>query len=405
MDDDEGFQILPDGANYFYLAGAFSGSVNFSLNGGTNMQTSPNSRTTFFAKYSNTGNFGYIKMFSGNHPPNINELKKDGAGSLIFAGSFYGTVDFDPSSSIFNLSSQGNVNAWIAKYSNSGQFAWGKTFTSTSSSSAKTCIIDSSNNILLGGGYFYEIRFSANSALYRKSAGLEDFYLVYISKDGQIKNTYTFGRFGNDLINHIAYSKGLIGIAGAIEIFETDLDPSVNVSNHRASQDQDGFIAKYRLCVAPEVSILWNFITMKASVDGVEYQWMDGLTNEAIPGADQQYFTPAEDGKYYVVISTADGCTSSSQTLDIVNLGLEEVQKGQITVYPNPTSSTLTIKMENASDSYSASVYSLSGVLILTQNLSGNTAYELDASSWMQGVYLIRLDSESESQVFKIMKN
>ena len=144
---------------------------------------------------------------------------------------------------------------------------------------------------------------------------------------------------------------------------------------------------------------------MTASVSGVDYQWIDAATNEAIPGATQQSFAPIEDGSYYVVISTADGCSSSSQILDIVNLGLEEVQKGQITLYPNPTSSWITIKTENASENYRVSVYSLSGTPVLTQNLNGNAAYDLDASGWSQGVYLIRLDSENESQVFKIIKN
>jgi hypothetical protein len=407
--EDQGFQLLPDGATNFYLSGVFSGSVNFSLNGGTNMYTSPNSRTTFFAKYSNSGNLGYVKMLAGNYPPRINDLKKDQLGNLIFVGNLSGTVDVDPSTSIHNLTSLGSwnsLNAFVTKYSGSGQFLWGKLFTSPySGSTAKTCIVDSTDNILVGGEYYGEMRFSDSPGSYRESSGLNDLYLAYITKNGQFEQGFTFNSWGDASMEHITYSDGLIGIAGSIHIYDVDFDPSAAINKYRGSQSTDGFVAKYQFCTSPSVSILWNFITMTASVSGVEYQWIDAATNEAIPGATQQSFTPTEDGSYYVAISTADGCSASSQTLDIVNLGLEEVKKGQIILYPNPTSSLITIKTENSSENYYVSVYSLSGAPILTRNLNGNATYDLDASEWSQGVYLIRLDSENDSQVFKIIKN
>jgi hypothetical protein len=229
--------------------------------------------------------------------------------------------------------------------------------------------------------------------------------LAYITKNGQFEQGFTFNSWGDASMEHITYSDGLIGIAGSIHIYDVDFDPSAAINKYRGSQSTDGFVAKYQFCTSPSVSILWNFITMTASVSGVEYQWIDAATNEAIPGATQQSFTPTEDGSYYVAISTADGCSASSQTLDIVNLGLEEVKKGQIILYPNPTSSLITIKTENSSENYYVSVYSLSGAPILTRNLNGNATYDLDASEWSQGVYLIRLDSENDSQVFKIIKN
>ncbi|TSJ39919.1 T9SS type A sorting domain-containing protein [Fluviicola chungangensis] len=399
------FQILPDGTNNFYLSGSFSGTVNMNLNGGVNNYTSINPQATFFARYSNTGNIGYVKILNTTYTPNINEFKKDNTGNLILAGSFKGVLDCDPSSATYNLTSN-SYNSFIAKYTSSGQLTWAKSFETYSVNEIKSFIIDSVNNILVGGQYLGDIQFSANPDIHRTSVEeSRDIFLVYLNETGQINNVFSFGTLSPENLTCITYKDDLIGVTGEVAPISMDLDPSGNIHSVRSYNDIDGFIAKYQLCSTPQVSILWDFVTMTASVSGVDYQWVNGSTNEAIPGADQQYFTPTEGGSYYVVISTPDGCTSSSQTIDIVNLGLEEVQKGQITLYPNPTSSIIAIKTENPSDSYKSSIYSLSGTLILTQNLNGNSTYNLDVSAWPQGVYLIRLDSENESQVFKIVKN
>ena len=402
---DRAFQILPDGINNFYLSGVFTGTANLSLNGTTSSHTSQNAQATFFARYSNTGAVGYVKVLNSTYFLNISEFKKDHAGSLILVGNFKGTLDCDPSASTFYLTTN-NPHSFIGKYSASGQFNWARYFDSYSSNGINSCVVDSADNVLVGGYFSGDIQFSVNPNIHRSAiGGTANNFLVYFNPNGQINNVFSFGPLSAEYITHIAYKDGLIGITGNVNQIAIDVDPSLAEHTIIGYNNSDGYLLKYRLCTAPQVSILWDFITIKASVDGLQYQWIDASTNEAIPGATQQSFTPTEDGSYYVVISTADGCSSSSQILDIVNLGLEEVQKGSITLYPNPTSSRITIKTEDPSESYRVSVYSLSGAPVLTQTLNGNATYDLDASGWSQGVYLIRLDSENDSQVFKIIKN
>jgi hypothetical protein len=48
----------------------------------------------------------------------------DNIGNLYLAGSFNGTVDFDPGPGIFNLTSTGNADAFLAKYNSSGGLLW-----------------------------------------------------------------------------------------------------------------------------------------------------------------------------------------------------------------------------------------------------------------------------------------
>ncbi|WP_294675656.1 T9SS type A sorting domain-containing protein [uncultured Fluviicola sp.] len=402
---DRSFQILPNGISNFYLSGAFSGTANLNLNGGVSNYTSLHAQATFFASYSNTGIPGYVKTLNSTYYLNISEFQKDHAGNLILAGSFKGTLDCDPSSSVFNLTTN-NLHSFVGKYSATGQFNWAKLFDNYSVNEIHSCIVDSSGNILVGGYFSGNIQFSVNPNIHRNAiGGTGNNFLVYFDPNGEVHNVFSFGPLSTQYITHIAYRNGLVGITGSVHEISVDFDPSSEVQLLRSSNYSDGYLLKYQLCIAPQASILWDFFTMTASVSGTGYQWVNAETNEDIPGATQQSFTPTEDGSYYVVVSTADGCSTSSQILEIINLGVEEIQKGQITLYPNPTSSLITIKIENPSESYRVSVCSLSGAPVLTQTLNGNTAYDLDASDWSQGVYLIRLDSENDSQVFKIMKN
>ncbi len=76
------------------------------------------------------------------------------------------------------------------------------------------------------------------------------------------------------------------------------------------------------------------------------------------------------------------------------------------TVYPNPTVSTVNLKIENqVIDNLSFQLYDISGKLLINQKIN-STETTLEMSSFDAAYYFLKvIDSNKEVQTFKIIKN
>ncbi|WP_333599034.1 T9SS type A sorting domain-containing protein [Flavobacterium sp.] len=85
------------------------------------------------------------------------------------------------------------------------------------------------------------------------------------------------------------------------------------------------------------------------------------------------------------------------------NLANQQFANNSFKVYPNPSSSFVTISSEQL-DSFKLKVTDLTGKVMLTQEFSGieNT---VDVSSFATGLYFFEINSGSKSETIKIMKN
>ena len=86
-----------------------------------------------------------------------------------------------------------------------------------------------------------------------------------------------------------------------------------------------------------------------------------------------------------------------NQTLEVPQLELSQT----ITVYPNPTTSTLIFKTDTNLSNEKVSVFNLSGQLISEKQITGENA--LDLSELSSGVYLIQFKNRNINS-FKIIK-
>lgn len=87
-------------------------------------------------------------------------------------------------------------------------------------------------------------------------------------------------------------------------------------------------------------------------------------------------------------------------------LAVEDVQKNNgITVFPNPTSGFITIQNTKNNSLKDVEVYNASGLLIKNFNLNnGFNKASLDMSQLTNGVYILKVKSETESNTVKVIK-
>jgi len=109
--------VLDANANV-YLTGTFGGAKNDFNPGRGTYSLDPSKGRGFFEKLDTNGKFVWAE--------NINvspaSIAVDSSGYVYIGGSFSGTVDFDPGSGTYNLTSAGGNDAFVLKLTSAGAF-------------------------------------------------------------------------------------------------------------------------------------------------------------------------------------------------------------------------------------------------------------------------------------------
>jgi hypothetical protein len=115
--------ITMDNAGKILLTGYFSGTADFDP--GPAIYNLTAGLSVFILKLDASGNFVWAKQFAGGTAFGYS-ITTDGGGNILTSGDFYGSVDFDPGTSTYNLSSGGGMAVFISKLNASGNFVWAK---------------------------------------------------------------------------------------------------------------------------------------------------------------------------------------------------------------------------------------------------------------------------------------
>lgn len=146
-DDDNGLSITLDGSNNVYVSGSYRGQKNF--NPGGSGGTTADINAIFFAKYSSSGAFQWVKSIESNSASGRTIAFSSAQNRIYLAGEFSGSsVDFDPNGGSQNLN-DANGQSFIASYGLNGTIISAKNFGSFSS--LNDMAIDPAGNIYITG--------------------------------------------------------------------------------------------------------------------------------------------------------------------------------------------------------------------------------------------------------------
>lgn len=139
--------------------------------------------------------------------------------------------------------------------------------------------------------------------------------------------------------------------------------------------------------------------TISAST-GVSYQWINCATNASIAGETSQNFTVTANGGYAVIVTNANGCSDTSACVTIGYIGLDEITKDNIVVYPNPTQNEVTINM-TASEASLELVDAQGKVLQKLAVVSGD---KISLASYERGVYFLNMRTVNGLSTVRVVK-
>jgi hypothetical protein len=124
---------------------------------GFDYTTSDNNSTSSAAKANITvispAITGWARSFGSNDADRVYAMTVDGKGNIYLVGVFTGVVDFDPSPKNKLIASAGKTDAFISKFSPSGDLLWARTIGGTGDDEARGVSVDGSDNVYIAGTY------------------------------------------------------------------------------------------------------------------------------------------------------------------------------------------------------------------------------------------------------------
>jgi len=179
---DSGKSIALDITGNVYLTGSFIGSVDFNHGSAVKIFTSLGSTDIFVSKFDSEGNFIWAKQMGGNSDDEGFYLCVDGSGSTYVTGSFFTTCNLDPGVSNSNVTSNGQVDIFISKFDQSGNFVWGKAFGGIRVDVGKAIATDGMGNVLVTGRFGGTVNFDPGTGVTNLiSAGGSDVFVQKLS--------------------------------------------------------------------------------------------------------------------------------------------------------------------------------------------------------------------------------
>lgn len=190
--------IAVDSQNNIYMAGEYydvadfdPSSATYSL--GTPTYSIPN---IYIAKYSSTGTFLWVKGIEGSENKECRDIAVDNNGNVFITGSFFGTVDFDPSNNSNLITAQGLSDGFFAKYDSNGALLFAKSFGGSEYDGGAGISVKNSGNISVSGSFGGTSDFDPSTNNFTLSANsntLNEGFVADYNSTGQFNWVCKFG--------------------------------------------------------------------------------------------------------------------------------------------------------------------------------------------------------------------
>jgi len=212
----------------------------------------------------------WINSIGSSQNDDSYSIDYDAFGNVYVCGWFSGTADFDPSIGVFNMTSPGSTDVFVAKYTPSGQFLWAFKIGQTNRDGAMRIKINNAGEVLVTG-YVRgnNIDFDPGVATYLLNApGLAgtdpghsgDIFLAKYTSNSQFMWAFIIsGQYQSDIGEGLDVDDSdniyLVGAINATSNTVADADPGVGVFDLAGAGKGHAFVAKY----TTNSNFIWAF--------------------------------------------------------------------------------------------------------------------------------------------------
>jgi len=241
-------------SDYGLTINANSGALSI---GGTFQGTVDFNQTAGVANLTTAGTSGYLARYviSGSvmthswsyiQGSSVNGSAMDASGNIYTTGNYSGTFDFNFGGGVNNLTSAGGADAFVSKVSATGAYGFAKSFGGATSDAGISLKFDASGNLYNGGYFTGTADFDPSASTSNLiSAGLNDSYVTKLDASGNLIWTKGYGGTGDDRTTAVDYDA--VGNVYATGYFSNtvDFDPGAGTASLTSAGGLDGYVSKF----------------------------------------------------------------------------------------------------------------------------------------------------------------
>lgn len=261
--DINAFRLAIDPKGNICAMGNFLGTNDFDPSASLHTLTSEGiGPDIFLAKYDTDGNYLWATSMRGGNLDRAHCIEIGNDGDISISGHFTGTIDFDPSEQVKELTSENSFSVFLAKYDEKGNYKWAKSLISNDVAYCYGLTVAVNGSITIAG-YFrgiLNINPPHQGATLSSNAdfmGLHDYdiYLARYDALGNYVQAQNFGDVGIDFGFAITLDKQENLLLIGEHTGNLDLAPN-NSSNTPLSSTTyfSGFIGKFGSALVTDIS-------------------------------------------------------------------------------------------------------------------------------------------------------
>ena len=175
----------------------------------------------------------------------------DAAGNVYTTGYFFGTADFDPGPSTFNLTSAGDKDIFVSKLDSAGNFVWARNMGGTGNDQGRGIAVDAAGNVYTTGSFASGAAdFDPGAGTFNlTSAGGNDIFVSKLDTAGNFVWARSMGGSVGGFFTDLGYG---IAVDSSGHVYTTglfsgtvDFDPGAGTANLTStSLAADVFVSK-----------------------------------------------------------------------------------------------------------------------------------------------------------------
>lgn len=155
-------------------------------------------RYLFFSKFNNNGTLIWTKKMFASQYPECRDIICDEYDDIYLTGIFNSTVDFDPSSASYLVTSNGGPgDAFVSKYSSAGNIIWAKTLGGNGFDKGISIDLDTAGNVYTTGYFVEEGDFNPGIAVSSLQANSTELFISKLTSQGEYVWAQTIGGSGS----------------------------------------------------------------------------------------------------------------------------------------------------------------------------------------------------------------
>jgi hypothetical protein len=249
--NESGNAVAVDNNGNIFVAGYFMGATDF----GGGILASAGGYDLVLAKYSPAGAHIWSRRFGGAGNELVTSIALDASGNIFLAGSLYLTANFGGA----DLTSAGDADAFVAKYSPQGEPIWSQRFGANFPDVIKSIATDSQGNVVVSG-FFQGTVTIGGTTLYSWGTGIDPL-MAKFSATGALVWAKNFYNAGTEYGNNVAVDKRINPLTGLpydnivmVGYFNGYINFGGGQVDANLLNTAGGYIAKF----SPSGGLLWS---------------------------------------------------------------------------------------------------------------------------------------------------